>query len=106
MGRFSLTDVDIRTSTNSQTLAYTNAPDLALSASTLYGPVVIDAVVPFEGLGTCPPTVGTMVITDANTNSVTIQSNTGDPDSVMVTVNVGLAMVSDTLNWSKFLGVG
>ena len=85
------------TGTNIWTMSY----DAELKYTKLEGNVAIDTLMTFEGIYSDEPTVGEMQITGANGSYVLIDANTGDDDTVYVTIYDGSLSVAQELTWDE-----
>ena len=95
----SLIDFTFRTTTNTQTLAWSESINTEIQSSEIGGRVIVTTPTELQGMGENYPDTGEIVFTGSQGSYTSLNADTGDNDTVLVTVFDGSVTNSDTVNW-------
>lgn len=94
-------DYDMQQSYNQSTEAWTQSVGATLASSDIDGQIEITTPVPLQGTADNYPDVGTTTIEGAGGTYVSLNADTGDIDTVILTAYDGSTTISDEIFWTE-----
>ncbi len=96
-----LADFTFRSTINELTQAWTNSIDATVSSSEIKGKIEITTPLELQGVGENNPTIGEVKMEGANSTFVSLNADTGNIDTLILTIFDGSVTKSDEIRWDE-----
>ena len=94
-------DYDMQQSWNVSTEQWTQSLNAKLASTDIEGQIEITTPVPLQGKGDSYPIIGTTTVTGANGSYVSLNADTGNNETLILTIFDGGTSVSEEVFWSE-----
>lgn len=97
----SLIDFTLKSVNNTRTFAWTQSIDAVIQGSEIGGRVIITTPTDFQGVGNNHPDFGEILFTGSEGSYASLNADTGNNSTVLVTIFDGAVTSSDEIDWDE-----